>query len=245
MRIVLIGSRGMLGSAFDDGRIIMLNRPEIDVTNPESVYKSLSAIKPQVVINASGITDIPFCQANPGTAFQVNLAGAINVAIACIELGAKLIQFSTVFSGSSNVYTQTKMYMENILPEVSKDLAILRLPWLFAGKTDKKFLSTVISCLKDGRPVTVYDDEVGSPTYTADVARYVLDNIESLHGVQDMANKGEVTRRQWALKIAEILGYKNITFMPIERKIPMKVNSVVTGGIILRPWQEALEACLG
>jgi len=235
----------MLGQAFPDDRVIKLNRPEIDVTNPELVYKNISVIKPRVVINASGITDIPFCQSNPDVAYEVNLGGAINVAGACRKCKVKLIQFSTVFSGNANIYTKTKIYMEKILPEITDNFAILRLPWLFAKENDKKFISTVISCLKENKPVPVYDDEVGSPTYTEDVTNYVLNNTDSLHGIQDMANKGEVTRRQWASKIAEILDYKNVTFNPIQRKIPMNVKSAVTSGIILRDWREALEECLG
>lgn len=245
MRIALIGSRGMLGSSFSDDRIIRLNRPEIDVTRIDTIKEQISRIQPQVIINCSGITDIPFCQENPDAAFQVNLGGAVNVAAVCFKHKIKLIQFSTTFSGNTNIYTKTKMYMENILPEIIEDYAILRLPWLFSKVNDKKFLSTIISCLKEHKPVPIYEDEVGSPTHTYDVTSYVLGNISSLKGIHDMANKGAVTRRQWASKVAGILGYKDISFGPIHRKIPMNTNSVVNKGIILRDWQEALEECLG
>lgn len=246
MKIALIGSTGMLGSAFSDEKVMKLSRSRLDITRPESISEQLSAIRPQAVINCAGITDIPFCQANPALAFQVNLAGVINLAAACRRHKIKLVQFSTVFAGRANIYTKTKMYMERALGEMLEDALILRLPWLFSrGEGDKKFLSTVVGCLKNGRPVPVYEDEVGSPTYAGDIADYVLANALLKSGVYDIANRGRATRKQWAIKTARILGYKDISFKPIKRKIPMKKNSAVKRGVILRPWEEALKECLG
>jgi len=245
MKILLLGATGMLSGSFPAEKVVKLNHSHLDITRPDEISRQVKRIKPRLIINCTSITDIPFCEANPAIAFQVNLAGAINLAVVCKEYRIKLVQFSTVFSGEANIYTKTKMHMEHILQEVLEDTAILRLPWLFSKEGDRKFLSTTINCLKSNKPVPVYEDEVGSPTYAGDIAEYVLKNGLFIKGAQEIANKGSVTRKEWASKIAKILGYQDIRFKPIKREIPMNKNSVVRTGIILRPWEEALKECLG
>jgi dTDP-4-dehydrorhamnose reductase len=243
MRIILLGSQGMLGSSFPDS-ITKLSHADIDITDYPLMREVLRRYDPQFIINCVGITDLKYCEENKDASYKVNVLGSENLAAYCGAHGIKLIQFSAYASGSSNYYTQCKELIENRLPKIAKDVAIFRLPWLFSNNNDRKFQSMVISHLRSNISVPIYTNEIGSPTYTVDIAEYILNNIKNIKGIHNIANKGKVTRLQWIKMIAKILGYKDIKYHSINRIYAMPKDMVVRKGIILRAWDKALRSCL-
>lgn len=248
MRILLLGANGMLGSSFNDDTIIKLTHKDLDISNYDDIYRVVLLYQPQVIINCTGITDIVFSEKNPDETMLVNLNGVINLASICRRFDIKLIQFSTIFSGNNNIYTKSKMYMENILPLISKNFALLRLPWLFSKKNDKKFLSTTINFFKLHKPIPIYANEQGSPTYTEDIAKYILENIDTVNGVINIGNSGVATRKDWACEVAKCLKFNDVQFRAINRTVFMmpdsRLEKIDGNKVFLRNWKEALQECL-
>lgn len=248
MKILLLGHRGMVGSAFDGYDLIRQDRQDFDISDYNILLEVIMGCSPDIVINCTGLTCIHECQKKPGLAYKVNVGGVINLAAICSCHNIKLVQFSTVFSGNSNVYTKTKKAMEGAVTGIFKNHLIVKLPWLF-GDNDKKFQRTVLECLEKNKPVSIHSDEIGSPTYTKDVARFVMSNIKKLTGTIVVSNAGEATREQWASTIAMHLRRNIKGFKEIPRTLPMlsdsRVDKMDARKYILRHWRKALEECLG
>ncbi len=233
-KIVLIGASGMMGSDFPDDVI----RSGADITDIQAIDKMIHKHNPKVVINCAGITDVSLCERFPEIAYLVHVAGSVNLAARCYFFGIKLIQVSTRYSGSSCIYGQTKKIAEDAVFNISTQNGIVRLPWLFGKKNDKRFVSTVRKCLEKNEPIPVYE-ETGSPTYTKDVAEFIVQEWKNIYGVMDVCNSGVVTREEWAKEIVKALGHKKAEFTLMKREIEMKETSSNMVHL-LRPWKEAL-----
>lgn len=232
----------MVGGDFDRSAVIPLTIGDINILSLDSIRNALDTHYPDVVVNCAGTTDLRFCEENPREAYALNTMGALWLAAECAKRDTKLIQISTTHAGASNNYTKSKYVLEALLDAYFPEFPIVRIPWVFAKNNDKKFKTTVMEKLKSGEPIPVYDDEVGSPTYVKDVADYIIKNADTITGLITVANAGSATRREWAEEIAKILGYKEIGFMPVQRIIPMKPITAVTGN--LRSWKDALRDCI-
>ncbi len=107
MKVLIIGSNGQLGSDLGqflgDQEVIPLTHRDIDITSIDTVKEALSRHKPDIVINTAAYVRVDDCESNQDKAFAVNALGARNVAVACQEIGAKLVHISTdyVFGGES------------------------------------------------------------------------------------------------------------------------------------------------
>ena len=109
MKVLIFGGTGLLGSdiiraCIKDYDITGLNSKDINVTDMEAVYKKVKEVKPDCVINSAAITDVDKCEKNADMAYTVNALGPKNIAIACRDTGAKMMQISTdyVFDGTKN-----------------------------------------------------------------------------------------------------------------------------------------------
>lgn len=273
MNILLLGHKGMLGRDLF-GRlsvhheVIGKDMDDFDIASAESCQHLISEAGPDVVINAAAYTDVDGCESNRNTCFAVNAEGTKNVALACRDRNIKIVHFSTdyVFDGTRkgpyreeddchplNVYGQSKWMGERLLQQFSENYILVRTAWLY-GKNGKNFVKTVLNKAGMEKKLEVVDDQIGSPTYTKDLAtavQYLLEN--NYTGVFHITNRGSCSWYEFAVKILAYSGITDVEISPIksERLIrPAKrpANSVLScrkfiemTGKTMGYWQVALQ----
>ncbi|NTW99124.1 MAG: dTDP-4-dehydrorhamnose reductase, partial [Geobacteraceae bacterium] len=201
---------------------------EIDITSPESVLKVIGSLKPEVVVNCAAYTDVDGCESNIETAMAVNGEGVAYLAMACRDLGALLVQVSTdyIFDGGKgtpyveddapcpiSVYGESKLAGEMNAAFCPEHL-IVRTQWLY-GLHGKNFVETMLRLGAEKDELTVVDDQIGSPTWTVDLARAILALIESgCRGVYHAANSEYCSWNGFAKAIFEEAGL-NVSVTPM------------------------------
>ena len=181
---------------------------QMDITDTDSVSKVLRAVKPDVVIHCAAWTavDLAEDEDKQETVQMVNAIGTRNIAEVCRELGCKMVYLSTdyVFDGTGtepwkpdcrnysplNVYGKTKLEGELEVSELLDRYFIVRIAWVF-GKNGKNFIRTMLNLGKTHDRLTVVKDQIGTPTYTYDLARLLVDMIETeKYGYYHATNEG-------------------------------------------------------
>lgn len=221
--ILVVGANGMLGQDLmrllgERGRGVDL--PDIDITDMVSVQQVLTALKPRVVVNCAAYTDVDGCESNTETAMQVNGEGVAFLALVTKEIGAKLVQVSTdyVFDGSKgcpyqvddlqkplNVYGESKLAGE-LNVDINPDNLLVRTQWLY-GLHGKNFVETMLKLGQEKSELTVVDDQIGSPTWTMDLARGIIALIDKdCCGTYHCANSGHTSWNGFAGAIFEEAG---------------------------------------
>lgn len=238
--IVLLGHKGMVGSdmfeVLDEKRFAI---PDIDVLD-EADLMTLAAYSPTHIINCVGLTGTERCEADPVRCEDLNITAASNIALKCNELGAKYIHISSALAGDYDLYALSKLYAEESVRRIADNYTIFKTGWLFGRNNDHGFLRYVLEGLGEGRPVKLFQ-ETGTPSYTMDVCKFIVDNLDTDKEIYLVGNKGVRTREEWAQDIAEIVG-GDLSFYLSNRKTPYKNDSSFDGN--LRPYREALEECL-
>ena len=241
MKILILGAKGQLGSELEDilksgradlgeisenikkSKVIAMDLNELDITNLHQVKEKTNSLKPDVVINCAAATNVDKCEIDREIAFKVNSIGPRNLAIACEEIGSKIVQISTdyVFSGSSkmtlaeydltcpcNVYGKTKLLGENYVREFSSKYFIIRTAWLY-GYAGHNFVYTMRKLAKDKNFIKVVNDQKGNPTNANDLAYHILKVIDTEeYGIYHCTGKGECTWYDFAKLIIELSGEK-------------------------------------
>lgn len=221
--ILVVGAKGMLGHDLlellgDRARGVDID--EIDITSIESVFKVVSEFKPKVVINCAAYTDVDGCQANAEQAMEVNGEGVGYLAMACREAGALLVQVSTdyVFDGGKgtpyqeddaphplSVYGESKLAGEMNAAFAPEHL-IVRTQWLY-GLHGKNFVETMLRFGAEKDRLTVVDDQIGSPTWTVDLARAIIALVDKgCRGIYHAANREFCSWNGFARAIFEEAG---------------------------------------
>jgi dTDP-4-dehydrorhamnose reductase len=237
-KILVTGHRGQLGAdlmALLGTRhdLVGFDLPELDICNREATRRLIAAENPGLVIHAAAYTDVDGCEANRGTAVAVNGEGTRNVALACKEIGARLIYYSTDYvfdglkgsaysesdpTGPRTVYGRSKLAGEEAVAETLEDYAILRVAWVY-GKGGRNFVKTmarlgaaqVVEAEAGGRvsPLKVVDDQVGNPSWTEDIVRQTEAVFDTaFRGIYHAGAHGETTWYRFARRIYEGLGLK-------------------------------------
>jgi dTDP-4-dehydrorhamnose reductase len=283
-RIVITGAAGQLGRclaelATSQGRdVLALTSSEWDITDPAAAERIVRG--GDVVINCAAYTNVDGAESDEDRACAVNAAGPEHIARACARVGARLIHVSTdyVFNGDfdgakphpyepgdethpQGVYGRTKFAGERAvlaaLPEASNGI-VVRTAWVYTGGAGKDFVAVMRRLAAGDGPVDVVDDQVGSPTYVADLAGALLQVVDDrvpgpiLHA----ANAGEVSRFEQARAVFEECGADPARVRPVSsaenpRPAPRPSYSALSGrqsaaaGLTpLRPWRAALVAAL-
>lgn len=169
---------------------------QMTITDAENVRTVLERVHPDAVIHCSAWTAVDAAEEeeNREKVFGLNVTGTRNIAEACRVIGAKLVYLSTdyVFDGQGtrpwqpddknyaplNVYGQSKLEGEFAVRETLERAFIVRIAWVF-GKNGKNFIRTMLNVAKTHDTVRVVNDQIGTPTYTADLARLLTDMIET------------------------------------------------------------------
>ncbi|RRR66357.1 MAG: dTDP-4-dehydrorhamnose reductase [Candidatus Viridilinea halotolerans] len=275
MRIALTGAWGQLGTALDaalcaEHTIIPLDRDQIELGSPATVER-IVASGADLVIHPAAYTNVDGCARDPGLAYQVNALGTKYVALACRRLGVPLVYISTneVFAGDAaqpyaeydatgpvNAYGRSKLAGEVVVRELLERFYIVRIAWLFGG--EQNFVRTVLRLAANPPEagLRMVADEVGSPTYSVDVAAAVRQLIATEHyGTYHVVNTGAASRYHFARVILDQAGYTALPLQPIRLAdyqrastpppyTPLANYAGAALGITLRPWEEALAAYL-
>lgn len=212
MKILVTGVKGQLG--FDvvneltkrGHEAIGVDIAEMDVTDKDSVDRVICAVQPQAVIHCAAWTAVDAAEDNEDKVRAVNATGTQNIADACKKIDAKMMYISTdyVFDGQGttpwqpdckdydplNVYGQTKLEGELAVANTLDNYFIVRIAWVF-GVNGKNFIKTMLNIGKTHDTVRVVNDQIGTPTYTYDLARLLVDMIETdKYGYYHATNEG-------------------------------------------------------
>lgn len=278
MRILVTGAKGMLGTdvAAEYTRrgqdVISLDHNQLDITDRAASVRAVAEARPEVVVNCAAYTDVDGAESNPNLALAVNAVGVRNLALACRESEAVLVQISTdyVFGGwpnphpwwiydyrsPSNYYGYSKYLGERFLEEAKIPYYLIRTSWLF-GANGPNFVATMLRLGQNGEPVKVVNDQRGCPTYSVDLARALADLVETdVYGTYHVTNQGITSWHDFARAIFERAGLAvdltPITSADHKRPAARPANSALSSwplaetiGYLLPPWQDALDRYIG
>lgn len=254
--VLILGANGMLGhdlaAAFPGARLC--GHKDLDITNEAAVKAYILALKPDLVINAAAYTNVDGCEDDPETAFAVNGDAPGYIAAACREVGAVLVHYSTdyVFDGTKteyvesdepnpiNVYGASKLRGEQKIAQNMDDYRIIRTSWLF-GRHGKNFVETIRHLSQTNETVRVVTDQVGKPTYTADLARKTAEIADCPPGIYHVTNDGVCSWYEFARAFAPNVVPCTSDEFPRKARRPAYSVLVNTKTSPMRPWKEALE----
>ncbi|MCM1120667.1 MAG: dTDP-4-dehydrorhamnose reductase [bacterium] len=237
MKILVTGVKGQLGydvvNELEKRGIeaVGVDIEEMDITDGGSVDHVIRRESPDAVIHCAAYTAVDAAEENEALCRRVNADGTRNIAQVCKALDIKMIYISTdyVFSGQGerpwepederapqSVYGQTKYEGELAVQELLKKYFIVRIAWVF-GVNGKNFVKTMLKLSENHDTITVVNDQFGSPTYTYDLARLLVDMVlTEKYGIYHATNEGDCSWYDFACAIFEEAG------------IPMTVKPVST-----------------
>jgi dTDP-4-dehydrorhamnose reductase len=244
-----------------------IDKTDLDITDGDAVDRYILNLKPKCVIHCAAYTAVDKAEDEIDTCTKVNVYGTENIAKACKKVDAKMIYISTdyVFDGEgdkpfevdgnikpASVYGKTKYEGELKVKEILEKYFIVRISWVF-GINGNNFINTMLRLGKEKESINVVCDQIGSPTYTADLSPLLCDIAESKkYGVYHATNEGFCS---WAEFATEIMakGKLNCKVNPISTdeysakavrpfNSRLSKKSLVDRGFNLLPnWKNALE----
>ena len=259
----------------DNTAVVGMPYVQVDITDAESVEKTIKEIKPDVVVHCAAWTAVDAAEdeENRDKVFAVNVEGTKNIARICKEIDAKMVYTSTdyVFDGQGteswkpdckeyaplNIYGQSKLNGELAVSEILDKYFIVRIAWVF-GTNGNNFIKTMLKVGKKFDTIRVVNDQIGTPTYTYDLARLLVDMIETdKYGYYHATNEGGyISWYDFACEIFRQAGYStNVNPVTTEEygiskaKRPFnsrldKTKLVENGFTPLPDWQDALKRYL-
>lgn len=212
----------------DDTYVTTAEYVSLDITNSEAVMHTIKSIKPDVVVHCAAWTAVDLAEDEDKQAKvkAINVDGTQNIANACKEIDAKMVYISTdyVFDGQGtepwqpdckdykplNVYGETKLGGELAVSNTLSKYFIVRIAWVF-GKNGNNFIKTMLNVGKKFDTLKVVNDQIGTPTYTFDLARLLVDMIETdKYGYYHATNEGGyISWYDFACEIFKQAGYTN------------------------------------
>lgn len=280
-KVLVTGANGMLGSAliselekagFEVCPTDTSNASGIrfmDIRDFEGAKKIIMDFSPEILFHLAAETDVDKCELEPEHAYEVNTRGSENIARIAKLADSVLVYISTmgVFDGIKegpynefdqpnpiNVYSRTKREGEKKVMELLSRYYIVRAGWMMGGgRRDKKFVAKILDLIDEGREISAVTDKFGSPTFTKDLSKTMLELIKTnQYGLYHITNSGSCSRYDIAVKIVEFLK-KDVRVKPVssdafplpaprirsEAAESLKLNTV--GLKPMRPWEEALK----
>ncbi|WP_353686674.1 dTDP-4-dehydrorhamnose reductase [Thermodesulfovibrio sp. 3462-1] len=237
MRYLITGAKGQLATEFikhfqqQSVEYFAFSKEELDITNFDTVYKTLKEIKPDVVINCAAYNLVDNAEKEPEKAYSINAVGPYNLALASKEIKAKFIHYSTdyVFDGTKeglyteedtpnplNEYGKSKLLGEN-LAKINENSLIFRVSWIY-GEGKQNFLYKLLSWAKDNEVLKVAINEFSVPTSTSFIVDKTLKAInKELRGLYHLVPNGYASRYEWAKLILKNYGIKKI-IIPVSKE---------------------------
>jgi dTDP-4-dehydrorhamnose reductase len=273
MRVAIFGASGLLGRAlmreWSGDEVVGLTSQDADIRDAAQVQSAIQGTRPQWVVLAAAYTDVDGAESKPDRALSVNRDGALNVAQAAKQAGARLLFLSSdyVFDGKKKspyetgdarnplgVYARSKAEAETQLLEVLPDVCIARTSWLF-GVGGRCFPDTILKLAANRPALDVVDDQRGGPTYCIDLARAIIELCrKNATGIVHATNAGECSWFEFARAIVSEAGLttevRPISTQQMPRPAPRPAYSVLSAkslkslGVQMPTWQDALQRYL-
>jgi len=281
MKVLVTGAGGQLGSdvvtlfqqhAYE---VLPCDRESLDITDVDACLRRVQEFNPDVIIHCAAYTAVDQAETDIDQAYQVNAVGTRNLVVAAEKVGAKFCYISTdyVFDGQSmaayheydntnpqTIYGKSKRAGEVLVQSLSSAYFIVRTSWVY-GLHGNNFVKTMLRLGQDKSMLNVVSDQKGSPTYTVDLAAFLLELVQTeKYGIYHVSNSGECTWCEFAKAIFEEAnsqgGSYNVQVNPctteeFSRPAPRPANSVMehhsirTNGFQdLRHWRDGLKAFL-
>lgn len=234
MKVLVTGAKGQLGSdivllfseqGFD---VYGYGREELDITNQQQVNETISTVQPDVVIHTAAYTQVDLAESEPDKAFLVNAIGTRNIAVAAHKVDAKLVYISTdyVFDGMATepidefqptnpktIYGKSKLAGEQFVRELHNKFFIVRTSWVF-GAYGNNFVKTMLKLTEKTNEIKVVNDQIGSPTYTVDLAEKLAELIVTeKYGTYHISNEGQCSWYEFACEIFRLVN-KDVKIIP-------------------------------
>lgn len=273
MKVLVTGASGQLG--YDvclelERRAIPFCAPtsqEMDITDREEVMRCMEDTRPDAVIHCAAYTKVDLAEDEPEKCWAVNADGTRNIAEACRKLGSSMLYISTdyVFPGDGdrfyeptdpvgpmNVYGRSKLAGELAVQSLLDKYFIVRISWVF-GKNGNNFVKTMLRMAETRTELNVVCDQIGSPTYTADLAPLLCDMVQTeKYGIYHATNEGVCSWAEFAEEIFHLTGKDITTHLILSNAYPAKamrpLNSRLSkqclqnsGFCRLPSWQNALK----
>lgn len=261
-----------LAQDYPQYKFVFFSRSELAIENAEEVERAFALLHPNFVINCAAYTAVDKAEAEKEQALAVNATAVALLAKTSKKHGAKFIHVSTdyVFDGTSreplredapvspvNFYGATKLKGEEEAQKENADSIIIRTSWVYSFY-GKNFLKTMLRLMAEKESISVVADQWGSPTYAADLAEAILHIIESGNwqpGIYHFSNEGVINWAQFADEIRKLsnsackVQYITTEEYPTPARRPaysvMDKSKILSAyGIMIKPWQVSLQACL-
>ncbi len=274
MKVLVTGINGQLGHDVmrelekRGHEAVGVDIEEMDITDAACVRRVMTRTVPEAVIHCSAYTAVDRAEEEVELCRRVNAEGTKNVAEVCAELDCKLLYLSTdyIFSGEGerpwepgdepdplNVYGLTKYEGEQEIKSRINKFFIVRISWVF-GVNGNNFIKTMLRLGRENGAVRVVDDQIGSPTYTYDLAVLLVDMIETeKYGEYHATNEGVCSWYEFAKEIFAVAGMSEVEVTPVSsEEFPVKAKrpknsrmskeELVKNGFNKLPsWQDAVK----
>ncbi|MCI5569494.1 MAG: dTDP-4-dehydrorhamnose reductase [Lachnospiraceae bacterium] len=238
MRFLITGVKGQLGHDImgelkkRGHETVGVDIEEMDITDPKACEKVITEAKVDGVFHCAAYTAVDAAEDNKELCMKINVQGTENIAKVCEKLDIKMMYISTdyVFNGEGtrpwepddkteplNVYGESKYYGEVAVTDHVKKFYVVRIAWVF-GINGKNFIKTMLRLGKERDELTVVDDQFGSPTYTYDLSRLLVDMMETdKYGFYHATNEGICSWYEFACEIFRQAGL-NVKVTPVSSK---------------------------
>lgn len=272
MKILVTGVKGQLGydvvKVLEERNIECLgvDIDDFDITDAKATSEYIRKYAPDAVIHCSAYTAVDKAEDELELCRKVNVDGPRNIAAVCKEIGAKMIYISTDYvfpgigdkpyeaddpTGPLGAYGQTKLDGELAVKEILSRFFIVRISWVF-GINGNNFVKTMLRLGKERKEINVVCDQIGSPTYTADLAPLLCDMVVTeKYGTYHATNEGYCSWAEFTEEIFKLAGYSTKVIpiptseYPTKAKRPlnsrMSKKSLDRAGFKRLPlWQDAV-----
>ncbi|MEX3620179.1 dTDP-4-dehydrorhamnose reductase [Paenibacillus glucanolyticus] len=224
MKVLVTGANGQLGQdvthvlAEAGHQVIGCGRAELDITNMELCEQVISSHNPDFIIHCAAYTAVDAAETDTDGAYLVNTLGTRNIAVSAEKIGAAVVYISTdyVFNGTSEtayveyddtdpqtIYGRSKLAGEQMLRDFCSKWFIVRTSWVF-GLHGNNFVKTMLRLGQEKPQLKVVNDQKGSPTYTVDLAQFLLNLISTeKYGLYHASNSGSCTWYEFTQAIFE------------------------------------------
>ena len=258
MKVLVTGAKGQLG--YDVVKELSrrgidhegVDKEDFDITDAQAVQEAIQIYKPDAIIHCAAYTAVDKAEDEPELCRLINEGGTKHIALACKNVDAKMIYISTdyVFAGEgehfhkphditapASVYGVTKLAGEKVVQEILEKCFIVRISWVF-GQHGNNFVNTMLRLGKERERVNVVCDQIGSPTYTVDLAPLLCDMaVSEWYGIYHATNEGVCSWAEFAEEIFRIVSLTaTVCYIPAA-EYPVKAK---------RPYNSRMDkACLG
>ncbi|MEK4698527.1 dTDP-4-dehydrorhamnose reductase [Solibacillus sp. FSL R7-0668] len=275
MKIFVTGISGQLGydvmkAGLANGfEMFGASSKELDITKETDVENYVTKLKPDAIIHCAAYTAVDLAEDETEQCYAVNVNGAKYLAQVAKKVNAKFAYISTdyVFDGQGKAafsevdstnpigyYGTTKLLGEQIVQETLENYFIVRISWVF-GKNGNNFVKTMLKLSESRKELNVVGDQIGSPTYTVDLAKLLIEMVQTnKYGIYHASNEGFCSWAEFATEIFK-QARKDVTVnaittseYPTKAKRPensrMRKDKLASEFHLLPPWQDALNRYL-